>query len=176
VRLIIVSDSHGNIANLQHVMGFAKKIGVEAVVHAGDWDNIESVDAVLSFGIPLYAVLGNADIDPRVGKRLKVRSKVFDEKFLVINTGGKRIGITHKPSDNKRYFFGEKLDLIVNGHLHSKYEAVAKSVRTSDLVGAKEDESQATSVKIIRPGAIVKGINFAVYDTDTGKIDFVNYE
>ncbi len=155
---MIISDSHGHIANLKHVMGFAKKIGAKAIIHCGDWNTLETVDMVLSSRIPLYAVLGNADVRPEVGDRLKVKGKRFAEDFLEFELGGRKIGVTHRPSDIKKYFIGEKLDVIFCGHLHSKYE------------------SSQTQIKIIRPGAIVQGINFAVYDTESGKIEFINDE
>jgi putative phosphoesterase len=155
MKVLIISDSHGNVANLKHVMGFAEKFGVSAVIHAGDWNTIETLESVLSFGAPLYTVLGNADIRPEVIEKIKRSSKKFNEEYLIIELGGKIVGITHKPSDNEKYFAGQKLDLIINGHLHSKYE------------------SQEGDVKIVRPGAIVRGNNFAVYDTASGKIEFI---
>src|SRR3990167_11227321 len=95
MKVLVISDSHGNIANIKHVMGFAKKIKVDAVIHCGDWDNIESVSEVLSFEIPLYAVLGNADIDLDIEELLKFNSKMFDSDFLKFKIGGRRIGVIH---------------------------------------------------------------------------------
>jgi len=158
MKILVVSDSHGNIANLKHVMGFAKKFRVSVVIHAGDWNTIESVETVLSFGIPLYTVLGNADVREDVIKNLRFKSKNFGEHFLTVELGKRKIGITHKPSNNKKYFFGKKLDVIFNGHLHSKYESV------------KGD------VKFIRPGAIINGNNFAIYDTTTNGVEFIEDE
>ncbi|MCX6703999.1 MAG: metallophosphoesterase family protein [Candidatus Woesebacteria bacterium] len=155
MKILVISDSHGNVANLKHVLGFAKKYGVSAVVHAGDWNTLESIETVLSFGIPLYTVLGNADVRSEVIQKLKGKSRKFGEEFLSIKIGGRNIGITHKPSNNKKYFSGVKLDVVFNGHLHSKYESV-KSV-----------------VKIVRPGAIINGNNFAVYDTATNRVEFI---
>jgi putative phosphoesterase len=155
MKVLVISDSHGNVANLKHVMGFGKKIKVGVVIHCGDWDTIETVDAVLSFGIPLFTVLGNADIREDVIQKLKVKSQKFNEKFLVIELGGRKIGITHKPSDNKKYFLDKKLDIIFNGHLHSKYE------------------SKETPIKVVRAGALINGINFAVYETRTNQVGFV---
>ena len=155
MKLLIISDSHGNIANLKHVMGFAKKIEVSAVIHAGDWNTIESVETVLSFGAPLYTVLGNADIDSLVIEKLKVKSEKFGEEFLEFELGGRKIGITHKPSDVKKLFGGKKLDIIFTGHRHS------------------EDESIVNGIKIVRPGALINGNNFAVYDTATNGVEFV---
>lgn len=156
MKILIISDSHGHIANLKHIVGFAGKYGVSAIIHAGDWDTSTSVEIVRLSGIPFYTVSGNADIDPELMDDLRKKAKEFNENFLIINLGGRNIGITHKPSDNKKYFGGKKLDLIINGHYHSKYESVK------------------TPIKMMRPGATVTGINFAVYDTVKNKVEFVN--
>ena len=155
MKVLIISDSHGNIANLKHVMGFAEKIKIDAVIHCGDWNTIESVDTVLSFGIPLYTVLGNADVRPEVSEKLKAKSKKFNEDFLEFELGGRNIGITHKPSDVKEFFKGKKLDLVFTGHWHFK------------------DERTVNGIRVVRPGAIIKGNNFAVYDTTTNRVEFV---
>lgn len=140
---------------MKNVMGFAKKYGVSAVIHAGDWNTIESVETVLSSGIPLYTVTGNADIRPEVIKMLRLKSKMFSEDYLEFELGGRKIGVTHKPSDLKKYFEGKKLDIIFCGHRHSK------------------DESVVNGVKVVRSGAIIKGNNFAIYDTDKNKVEFI---
>ena len=158
MKLLIISDSHGNIVNLKHVMGFTKKIEAGAVIHCGDWNTLESVETVLSFGIPLYTVLGNADIHKDVTQKLKVKSQKFSEDFLEPELDGRKIGITHKPSDVKKFFGGKKLDIIFTGHWHSK------------------DESIINGIKIVRPGAIINGNNFAVYDTTTNRVEFVEDE
>jgi len=156
MKILIISDSHGHIANLKHIVGFAEKYGVSAIIHSGDWDTSTSVEIVRLSGIPFYTVSGNADIDPELMEDLRKKAKGFNENFLIVNLGGRNIGITHKPGDNKKYFGGKKLDLIINGHYHSKYESVE------------------TPIKMMRPGATVTGINFAVYDTVKNKVEFVN--
>jgi putative phosphoesterase len=156
MKILVISDSHGNIVNLKHVVEFGKKIGVGAIVHAGDWNTLESVETVFSFGIPLYTVLGNADIHEDVINNLKLRSKKFGEQFLIVELEKRKIGITHKPSDNKKYFLDENLDLIINGHLHSRKEIILNGIR------------------VFCPGAIINGNNFAVYDTSSDKIEFIN--
>jgi uncharacterized protein len=155
MKILVISDSHGNIANLKHIMGFAQKIRADVIIHCGDWNTIDAVETVLSSGTPLYTVTGNADIKPEVIQKLKLKSRKFSETFLEFELGGRKIGVTHKPSDNKKYFSGKKLDIIFNGHLHSKYE------------------SSQTPVKIVRPGAIINGNNFAIYDTDSNRVEFI---
>jgi putative phosphoesterase len=155
MKVLVISDSHGNLVNLNHVLGFAKKYGVTAVIHAGDWNTIESVETVISFGIPLYTVAGNAEVREEVTKKLKVKSKKFSKDFLEIELDEKKIGITHKPSNNKKFFGEKRLDIIFNGHMHSR------------------DESIVNGTKIVRPGAIINGNNFAIYDTKTNRVEFV---
>ncbi len=162
MKILIISDSHGNITNIKSVMEIARKSKMDAVIHAGDWNTPESAETVLSYNILTFTVLGNADIAPEVEKKLKTKSKKFDKNFLVLDLAGKKIGITHKPSDNNSFFkkgksfAGDGLDLIVNGHLHSKFYKEEKGTR------------------IVRPGALVSAINFAVYDTVKDEVDFIN--
>lgn len=152
MKILIISDSHGNIANLKHVMGFGKKINASAVIHCGDWDNIESVETVLSFGIPLYTVLGNADIEEGLEEYIKFNAKKFDPNFLKFELGGRRIGVTHRVKKDDVY---ENLDIVFSGHYHT-------------------DESKMIDfLKFVRPGAILNGINFAIYETETNDTEFI---
>lgn len=154
--IVVISDSHGNISNLNHVMGFAKHINADAIIHAGDWNNAEAVKAVLSFKIPLYSVLGNADLNLDVEKTLVKGCRKFAKDYLFFRLDGKKIGITHKPSDVKKYFKSKKPDIIFCGHLHS-----SNNVRTQEYT-------------LVRPGAIENGNNFVVYNTETAEIEFIS--
>jgi len=153
VKILIISDSHGNIANLKHVMGFGKKIGARAVIHCGDWDNAESVEAVLSFGIPLYTVLGNADVEDGIEEYLKFNAKKFSPHLLKLEIDGIKIGVIHQAGlkDEKLHEF----KTVFSGHYHSK------------------EEKMVNFTKFVRPGAIINGINFAIYETVSGTIEFV---
>lgn len=152
MKLLVVGDSHGNIENLKHVVGFAKKIKAGAIIHCGDWDTIQSVEVVLQSRIPLYTVLGNADIDERMANRLQQIGKTnFSESFLKINIDGKKIGVVHRFSMNDERL--TKCDIIFSGHYHSQF--------------SKDN-------KFFRPGALIERVEFAVYDTRTNKVEFIN--
>jgi hypothetical protein len=144
MKVLVLSDSHGNIANLKHVLGFAKKIGAGAVVHCGDWGTPEAVDVVLSYKIPIYGVIGNADIDESVKNRFK--------DFLEFEIDGKKIGVIH---DIKKLEAGN-LDIIFFGHWQKQKETFWKGIRA------------------INPGALENKINFVTYETKTNKVEFVN--
>lgn len=156
MKLLIISDSHGNITNLKHVMGFAKQIKAQAVIHCGDWDNVESVETVLSFGIPLYAVLGNADIDSEIEDILKFESDKFDSHLLAFDIDGVKMAVIHQANlkDEKLYDF----KVVFNGHYHSK------------------EEKMVNFTKFIRPGALINGNNFAVFETENNRVEFFSDE
>lgn len=141
MKILVISDSHGNIANLKHAMGFAKKIKAGVVIHCGDWDDMAAVETVASYKIPVYSVLGNADLDPKIAKK-------FKRVYLELELDRKRIGVVHKIQDAVL----NNQDIIFCGHTHRQEE--------------KEN--------VVNPGALENGINFAVYDTASGKIELIN--
>lgn len=144
MKLLVIGDSHGNIANIKHVMGFAKKINAGAVIHTGDWDNVETIKTVLEYKIPLFSVLGNADIDPNFK---------FKE-FLEINLDKNKIYIIHKLlKSDKRYL---SKDIVFTGHYHS------------------QKVWYTNGVKVIRPGALENNVNFAIFDTKTKMVEFIH--
>ncbi len=153
MKILIISDSHANIANLKLVLGFAKKIKAAGIFHLGDWDDIKSIKEVLSARIPLYCILGNADIHLGMKDVLKDNSKEFDEKCLKFVLDYKLIGLVHNIKDfvyDKR-----KFNIIFCGHKHYKSERIIDGVR------------------IVSPGALhsIKP-SFAVYDTGINKVEF----
>lgn len=155
MKIVIISDSHGNIANLKHVLGFARKIDVGAIIHCGDWDNLRAVETVVTSGIPIYGVLGNGDIDPRITNNLELITKNFNEKFLTIEIEGRKIGVIHDVLQLDSFAAGQ-LDILFVGHTH------------------KQGESVVDGVKVVNPGALEHNASFAVYDTVVNRIEFLD--
>lgn len=144
MKLLIISDSHNNIANLKNVMGFGKKIKVGAVIHCGDWTKMDAVDVISSYKIPLYSVLGNADIDDDIKRKFK--------EFLEIEIDGKKIGVIHDIKKLEKKGF----DIVFFGHWQ------------------KQKEMDWGGARVVNPGALENGVNFAVYDTSTDEVEFIN--
>jgi len=154
VKILVIGDSHGNVANLKHVMGFAKKIGITQVIHTGDWNNIKSVNAVVESDVEsLAAVVGNADIDEDMQKLKKDFLKAFKDS-MELYLDGRRIYITHRFKKDDNNHIGK--DIVFTGHYHSQ------KVWEQD------------GVKIVRPGALEKDINFVIYDTKTNDVELIN--
>ena len=155
MKIVVIGDSHGNIANLKLVMGFAKKIKAGGIIHCGDWDNLLAAKTVYSYKIPVYGVLGNADIDPKMRKMIKDQAQSAKLRlWLRVNLGGREIGVIHNLTiSHQPLTIG--LDVVFCGHRHFKSE------RTVD------------GVRVVSPGALhsVKP-SFAVYDTGTNGVEF----
>jgi len=132
---------------LKHIMRFGKKIKAGAVIHCGDWNNLKAVETVLSFRTTLYSVLGNADIDPKMGKK-------FERVYLEFELGNRKIGVVHSVKSLKLKF--QNLDILFCGHDHMQGECIKDGL------------------KIVNPGALENAINFAVYDTNTNEVEFIN--
>ena len=154
MKVLVISDSHGNIANLKHVMGFAKKIKAGVVLHCGDWDSKIAVQTVLSYKIHVYSVLGNADIGPRMGKTLMDECKKFDRTFLEFELRGKKIGVVHNIRNLEVGSMG--IDIIFFGHWQ------------------KQKDTFWSGIRAVNPGALENDVNFAIYDTVSGEVEFIN--
>lgn len=146
MKLVIFGDTHDNIANIKHVMGFAKKIKAEAIIHTGDWSSLKAYEAVKSYGIKIYGVLGNADISPEIINKFK--------DFLEFEINDLKIGLVHNIKKAKLEFFKNK-DIIFTGHYHKQM---------------KWDENDCF---YIRPGALENDVNFAIFDTKTKVVEFI---
>ncbi|OGY14185.1 MAG: hypothetical protein A3A58_03130 [Candidatus Blackburnbacteria bacterium RIFCSPLOWO2_01_FULL_41_27] len=116
--------------------------------------------------IPVYGVLGNADIDPEVKVKMQ-KSKIKSEKdFLEIELGGKKIGICHYPPSPaasegqalQRALESGKYDLLVHGHTH------------------KRGMWHKGTTLLVNPGALQKTLepSFAVYDTEANKVEIID--
>ena len=145
MKILVIGDSHGNISNLKHVMGFAKNINAGAVIHTGDWNKFDNIKTVTDFGTPLYSCLGNADIDPRFTFK----------KFIRFKIDGVKIGIVHSIKN---------LKLIKNYKL---------KIKNLGIIFCGHTHKQRQEKKVINPGALENGINFAVFDTETKGVEFI---
>lgn len=160
MKILIVSDSHDNIVRLKHVIGFAKEMKAEAIIHCGDWSSQDAVNTMDNLGIGTYGVLGNADIDPQIVASLRKAKIKFNSDFLKLELGGRKIGVCHYPERLKETIKSQEYDALFCGHIHSRHKAIyAKTL-------------------VVRPGALGRtpSPSFAVYDTEKNDVEFVDVE
>lgn len=140
---------------MKHVLGFAKEIKAGAIIHLGDWNNLSAIETVINSGIPVYAVLGNADIDPEIAVLLSKKAKMFNERWLMINLRGKKIGVVHNLTIDHQPLTID-CDIVFCGHTH------------------KQEEKLVDGIKVVNPGAMENNIFFAVYDTEINGVELMN--
>lgn len=155
MKILILGDSHGHIINIKTAIEIGINAGIKAIVHCGDWDNLESFDTVQKYKIPLYTVLGNADVDSDLQEAMEFESKKYNSYFLKFELDGRKIGIVHRLT-NTLISSIDSLDVVFCGHYHSK------------------EEKMFNFVKFIRPGALINGLNFAIYETVTNEAEFIS--
>lgn len=164
MKILVISDTHGNLVAIRHVLGFAKSQNMGAVIHCGDWCDAQSVKIVLEFGIPLYTVLGNCDeahvqeiaatFDKNSNSRIYSAPDVWEGAIA-----GRKVAIAHHPWKLDEHRISGKFDALFHGHLH---------------MAAKVEKMGNTLV--VNPGALGNTTkpSFAVYDTETNTATIID--
>jgi len=116
LRVLVLSDTHVPQAAREipgEVLREAER--ADAVIHAGDWTDIETLGLLRGMDRPLFAVRGNMD-GPEV-------SAVLESK-AVFRLGGLLVGLAHGHGapwglgQRVAGMFDEDLDVLVFGHSH----------------------------------------------------------
>ncbi len=112
MKILVFSDSHGNIKNMQNAMDNFKDINT--IIHLGDFmDDIKKVD---SDGYDIYYVSGNNDFTTYPNEKLIT---LQNYKFFI--THGNKYGVYD--SVLQLYYKGisEEADIILFGHTHKMF-------------------------------------------------------
>jgi putative phosphoesterase len=119
MRLGVVSDTHGHVANTLAAVRLLESFEVAEVLHCGD---IGSTDIVPLFARwPTHFVLGNVDGEaPGLAEAIERAGQPFHGRFGSLELAGRRIAWLH--SDDQRRFretvAGGQWDLVCYGHTH----------------------------------------------------------
>lgn len=159
MKIVVISDTHDNIANIDKMLAYAEKEKAEKIIHCGD------VCAPLvmkylanNFSGQINLVFGNIDSDRETMRKIEKQTsnlKIFGEiGELTINNV--KIGWVHYPDQAKKMAASGKYDLTFYGHTHRPWV---------EIIG---------KTKLANPG-ILGGLfqkpTFAVYETETDKLE-----
>ncbi|MDD4111308.1 MAG: YfcE family phosphodiesterase [Clostridia bacterium] len=159
MKLAIISDTHGNVANFKKAINWVENNNITVVLHCGDIGSPESLkESLVDFSGMFFGVLGNMDSDFKDSlnryntiKNVKVLEVIFEKEI-----GNKKIAITHKPEEAKKMVEARKYDVVFYGHTHKPWR---ESINDCELVNPGELAGQ-----IFRP-------SFAIYDTDSNLLE-----
>ncbi|MBI4029017.1 MAG: YfcE family phosphodiesterase [Candidatus Blackburnbacteria bacterium] len=162
MKVLAISDTHGNINNIRHVVGFAKSEKFGAIFHCGDFSTTQDVAEVLCSGLPLYAVTGNADEAryDEIWSVLDSNSAVHcAPDVLEFTLDGRKIAMAHQPEKVSGQIKSGNFDAVFHGHLHT-----AARVEMCD------------KTLVVNPGALgaTTKPSFAVYDTTTNTAEIID--
>lgn len=118
MKLGVMSDSHDNIPNVQSAVEMFNDIGVDLVVHAGDFIAPFAIDPLADLNCRVVGVFGNND-----GERV-----VLAKKFEAIGEvhpnlastalGDVSIAVMHYPELAIPIAKSGEYDIVVYGHTH----------------------------------------------------------
>lgn len=118
MKIGILADSHDHVPNVEKAAALFAAIGVEAVIHAGDFCSPFAIPPLAALGKRLVAVFGNND-----GERLGLAKRIepFGEvqpNVAEASFGERRIAVTHYPEIAEPLALAGRHDLVVYGHTH----------------------------------------------------------
>jgi putative phosphoesterase len=164
MKIIIVSDTHGNVKNFKKAVNFANKENIKLILHCGDIGSPESLaESLADFDGKFFGVLGNMDLVYK--DRLEIYNSIENvkvEKSILELTNsrelvnGKNVAITHKPERARELAETGSYDLVFYGHTHKPWEEKIKTANNKIC-------------RLINPGELAGQIFkpcFAVYNAE----------
>jgi len=107
MKLAIISDTHDNLENLKKFLKWVKENKPEIIIHCGDVTSLTTLKELLKiFKGKLYLVLGNAELDIKIGE-------------LTFNK--LKIAFLHFPSIARKVAYTNKYHFIFYGHTHKPW-------------------------------------------------------
>jgi hypothetical protein len=159
MKIVIISDTHGNVANFKKAINWLNKENIQIILHCGDIGSLESLkESLADFKGEFLGVLGNMDKSFKIliEEYNKIPRAKIKEDVLETEIDKKRIAITHFPDPAKKLAQSGKFDLVFYGHTHRPWD---------EKVG---------ECHIINPGELAGQFykpTFAFYDTSTGNLE-----
>ncbi len=167
----ITADTHSNGRPILQSIEAFNRLGVDLVLHCGDWDMPFTLTWYTELKCPLKGVLGNGDqgltrfLWAVHQQKLDIELEL-DPHFLDLTLDGKRIGVCHGDSAPLLDFLleSQRFDVLCSGHTHRPMiERIGKTlhINPGSLVGVLLPESRTYPYTI------------ATYDTQTDSAEII---
>lgn len=158
MKIAILSDVHDNIWRLETLLA---GLEANALIFCGDFCAPFTLAQIAEgFAGPIHVVFGNNDGDQFLLSQVatKYEHVTLHGDFAELEFGGRSVAVTHYPQIGKALARGGVYDLVCHGHSHERLlEKDGETLR-------------------VNPGEVMGrfGLStFAMYDTNTGEVDFV---
>lgn len=133
MKVLVISDTHGNIENARYILDSAKAAGIKAVLHCGDYVSDARLIDKFYPEVEVYSVYGNCD----VGFGGEYSMAVEIEGVTIYMTHGHRYGVK----------WGEYDELAIDAIAHDAKVAVCGHAHEAHL-------EIIDDVIVINPGSL----------------------
>jgi len=111
MKIAIISDVHGNLANLHKVLNFLDNNKISILISLGDFGGKEEYQEIQeTYTGKFYFVWGNVEQDFNTDEK--------QELVKELKISNKRIGLTHFPKLINKMIENKKYDYVLFGHTH----------------------------------------------------------
>lgn len=118
MKLGVMSDSHDNIPNVKRAVEIFNDIGVDLVVHAGDFIAPFAIDPLADLNCRVVGVFGNNDGERVVlAKKFEAIGEVHPN-LASTSLGDVSIAVMHYPELAIPIAKSGEYDIVVYGHTH----------------------------------------------------------
>ena len=155
--ILIISDIHDNLVNLEKCLNWGKANNATGVICCGDITNAETIGFMSrNFSGPITAIRGNMEVYDDTDF-IPYKNFNYLGRYGVIEIEGKKIGLCHEPD-----FIDDVLKLsrdlvyIFYGHTHKPW---------------LEDKDHVTRVNPGTLGGVFQKATFATWEPATNKIE-----
>ena len=100
MKIGVLSDTHDHLPNIRKAVEVFPKIGVEAVIHGGDFCSpftLAEFKPLADKGLKMYAVFGNNDGDRVLLVRRGGEFCSFQDGSRIVTLDGRKIAVMHYP-------------------------------------------------------------------------------
>ncbi len=119
MKIVIISDIHDNLANLEKAVNWLNKNKIDRLICCGDVVNTDTLKELDNIGKPIYLIRGNMEIyyEEELSQFKNIN---YLGRFGMVELDGIRVGVCHEP-----LFFPElekeKCNIIFYGHTHKPW-------------------------------------------------------
>ena len=153
VKIGVISDSHGNLTNLQDAVCKLDQLGVDAIFHLGDYVR-DAKKIHVWFNRTIYSVKGNCDQGSSDGKKKKKIS--FDNKIVYATHGH----LFNVKNDLDALFYEaslKKANVVLFGHTHHKLLEKKNGIllmNPGSLMGGRYSENPSYGIITINNNSV----------------------
>ena len=128
MKLGVMSDSHDNVPNVKRAVAYFNEVGVDLVVHAGDFIAPFAVDPLADLTCRVVGVFGNNDGERVVlAKKFEAIGEVHPN-LASVSLGERTIAVMHYPELAVPIANSGDYDIVVYGHTHKIDVQTGKSL------------------------------------------------